>query len=166
MYEEKLWKDHVTEFEDRYREEINGDGTINHIKVEGEVREDGTPQSAKNFFRMEKGIHGAGAIAGLLAIQAIHTRQAIEDLSGEVVSVTLNDTEQYPFQNNKKTVALKTPRNSVNYTVQPEIVSATGGSVKSVGVTEKLKNGFKVEFTGSAKKVELKIHIKGGFYNG
>ena len=28
MYEQKLWQDHVTEFEDRYTESRNDDGTI------------------------------------------------------------------------------------------------------------------------------------------
>ena len=37
MYTEKQWLDHVTEFEDRYTEQDNGDGTITHIPVEGEV---------------------------------------------------------------------------------------------------------------------------------
>lgn len=49
MYTEKQWLDHVTEFEDRYTEQDNGDGTITHIPVEGEVLQEGTPQSAKNF---------------------------------------------------------------------------------------------------------------------
>ena len=30
MYEQKLWQDHVTEFEDRYTESRNDDGTITH----------------------------------------------------------------------------------------------------------------------------------------
>lgn len=166
MYEEKIWQDHVTEFEDRYREQTNSDGTVTHIPVEGEVWQQGTPQSAENFFNMEKGISGASALAGLLALQAIHTRQALDDLGGEVIPVTLTDTEQYPFHNNKQTVALNTARNNANYTVQPEIVSVTGGSVKGVEITEKLVNGFKVEFTGSAATVQLKLHVKGGFYSG
>ena len=42
MYTEKQWLDHVTEFEDRYTEQDNGDGTITHIPVEGEVLQEGT----------------------------------------------------------------------------------------------------------------------------
>lgn len=37
MYEATLWEDHVTEYEDRYIETKNDDGTINHIPVEGEI---------------------------------------------------------------------------------------------------------------------------------
>lgn len=41
------WQDHVTEFEDRYTESRNDDGTITHTPVEGEILQQGTPQSAK-----------------------------------------------------------------------------------------------------------------------
>ena len=37
MYEQTLWQDHVTEFEDRYTESRNDDGTITHTPVEGEM---------------------------------------------------------------------------------------------------------------------------------
>ena len=43
MYEQKLWQDHVTEFEDRYTESRNDDGTITHTPVEGEIIQQGTP---------------------------------------------------------------------------------------------------------------------------
>ena len=46
MYEQKLWQDHVTEFEDRYTESRNDDGTITHTPVEGEIIQQGTPQNA------------------------------------------------------------------------------------------------------------------------
>ena len=65
MYEEKLWLDHVTEFEDRYREQTNADGTITHIPVEGEVLQQGTPQNAQNFNHMETGISEAHALAAV-----------------------------------------------------------------------------------------------------
>lgn len=56
MYEQKLWQDHVTEFEDRYTESRNDDGTITHTPVEGEIIQQGTPQNATNFNHMENGI--------------------------------------------------------------------------------------------------------------
>ena len=56
MYQETIWQDHVTEFEDRYEERINPDGTVTHIPVEGEIIQQGTPQNAKNFNHMEDGI--------------------------------------------------------------------------------------------------------------
>ena len=48
-YNREIWQDHVTEFSDRFREVVNGDGTISHIPVEGEVIQQGTPQNARHF---------------------------------------------------------------------------------------------------------------------
>ncbi len=48
----------------------------------------------------------------------------------------------------------------------PEVVSVAGGGLKNVSVSDKLANGFKVEFYGSATSVTLKLHVKGGFYSG
>lgn len=166
MYQEKEWLDHVTQYEDRYTEKDNGDGTITHTPVEGEVLQEGTPQSAKNFNHMECGISEAHEAAAALLTMAIQTRQQVEDLSGEVIPVTLVNGEQYPFNNSKKTVALAVRRNNAEYTVTPEVVSVTGGGLKGVSVSDKLANGFKVEFYGSATSVALKLHVKGGFYSG
>ena len=90
----------------------------------------------------------------------------MDDLAGETIQVTLNNSESYPFNNSQKTIALGTNRNNLNYTVQPEIVSASGGFVNGVEITDKLVNGFKVKFTGSATQVVLKLLVKGGFYSG
>ncbi|USF28300.1 hypothetical protein N510_003259 [Firmicutes bacterium ASF500] len=46
------------------------------------------------------------------------------------------------------------------------MVSVAGGGLKNVSVSDKLANGFKVEFYGSATSVTLKLHVKGGFYSG
>ena len=62
----KIWKDHVTQYSNRYREVQNADGTITHEAVEGEVVQEGTPQNAQNFndfdsyaCRKGKGTHKA-----------------------------------------------------------------------------------------------------------
>ena len=46
----KIWKDHVTQYSNRYREVQNADGTITHEAVEGEVVQEGTPQNAQNSY--------------------------------------------------------------------------------------------------------------------
>ena len=158
------WQDHVTEFEDRYTESRNEDGTITHTPVEGEILQQGTPQSAKNFNRMEDGITNASELAALLAIGVIHQRQQTENLSGDVLEVELTNSMEYPFNNSVKTVALKRPRNNLDYTVTAEVMECSGGSTGDIEVTEKLVNGFKIEYTGSAKKAKLKVFVKGGFY--
>lgn len=65
-YMQTDWLDHVTEYENRYREVQNGDGTITHEKVEGEIIQQGTPMSATNFNHIEEGIGDASAMADLI----------------------------------------------------------------------------------------------------
>ncbi len=66
MYEPTFWQDHVTEFNDRFREQNNADGTITHVPIEGEIIQEGTPQNAANFNNMEMGIFAANEIAAEL----------------------------------------------------------------------------------------------------
>ena len=164
MYETKRWQDHVTEFEDRYTESRNDDGTITHTPVEGEIIQQGTPQNADNFNHMEEGISNATETAALLALTTIHHQQAITDLQGETATVTLTNSQEYPFNNSQKAVALKTERNHVDYTVETEVVEYSEGFPGNIVISEKLLNGFKIAHTGSAKSVTVKIYVRGGFY--
>ena len=164
MYAWKQWQDHVTEFPDRYRETPNSDGTITHTPDEGDVIQQGTPQNAANFNHMEDGISNAGELAALLALHAIHMGQQLADMEGETMQVTLTNTQSYPFNNSKKTLALSQKRNHLNYTVTAEVLEYSGGFPGDIVVSEKLLNGFKIEHTGSATSVKLKIYVKGGFY--
>lgn len=164
MYEWKQWQDHVTEHENRYKEIDNGDGTITHEAVEGEILQQGTPQSATNFNHMEDGITNAGELAALLATETIHMNQRAKDEAGEAILATLTNSQQYPFNNSVKTVALNNARNHLNYTVTAEVLEHSGGCVGDIEVTEKLANGFKIAHTGSATEVKLKVFVKGGFY--
>lgn len=72
MYNRTFWKDHVTEFDNRFREQNNADGTISHIPVEGEIIQEGTPQNARNFNNIEVGIFAANEIASELSRIALH----------------------------------------------------------------------------------------------
>ena len=164
MYKWTQWQDHVTEYEDRYTESRNDVGTITHTPVEGEIIQQGTPQNAVNFNHMEDGVSNAGELAALLAIGIIHQRQHEADLMGETLIVDLENSQQYPFNNSVQTVALKQPRNHLDYTVIAEVMEYSGGCVGDVEVSEKLTNGFKIAHTGSAKSVKLKVFVKGGFY--
>ena len=72
MYNRTYWQDHVTEFDNRFREQNNADGTISHIPVEGEIIQQGTPQNAANFNRIETGIFAATEITAELARITLH----------------------------------------------------------------------------------------------
>lgn len=164
MYETTLWQDHVTEFEDRYTESRNDDGTITHTPVEGEIIQQGTPQNAENFNHMEDGISNAGELAALMAIAVIHQEQSLKDIAGEVLTEELTNTQEYPFNDSVKTVSLTQERNHADYTVTAEVVEYSGGFPGEIVISAKLLNGFKVAFTGSAKSVTVKLYVKGGFY--
>jgi hypothetical protein len=164
MYEATMWKDHVTEYEDRYIETKNDDGTINHIPVEGEIIQQGTPQNATNFNHIEEGVTNAGELAALMAVMTMQQARSIKNMSGEVITTTLTNSQQYPFNNSVKAVALSVSRNHKDYTVETEVLEVVGGFAGDIKISEKLENGFKIASTGSAKSVKVKIFVKGGFY--
>lgn len=164
MYIDKLWQDHVTEFEDRYEETTNPDGTVTHTPVEGEVIQQGTPQNAKNFNHMEDGILAANEKAAYIMLTLLHHGQTLENLNGEVGTVTLTNTEEYPFNNSVETVALKQPRGNLDYRVIVEAEAEDTGAVGEIRITDKQVNGFKISHTGSAKRVNVKYVVEGGTY--
>ena len=164
MYNRKYWQDHVTQYSNRYKETSNADGTITHEVVEGEVIQQGTPQSAPNFNNVEEGVVNATELSALLAIEMIHSRQAQKNLTGETQTVAMTNTQIYPFNDSKKTIALSTNRDNLDYTVGVEALSYSGGFVGDFAITDKLVNGFKIAYTGSATSVSVKLFVKGGFY--
>jgi len=164
MYQRLEWKDHVVEFPNRFKEVNLGNGLVEETPAPGEIIQQGTPQNAANFNHMEDGITNAGELAALLATETIHMNQRAADETGETILLTLTNGQQYPFNDSVKTVALKTERNHLDYTVTAEVLEYSGGCVGDIEVTEKLANGFKIAHTGSAKEVKLKVFVKGGFY--
>lgn len=159
----KIWKDHVTQFSNRYKEINNADGTITHEAVEGEVIQEGTPQNAKNFNDMEQRILAAGEVAGLAMLKVGAVESKVEGLAGEIIETTLTNSKEYPFNNSKKTLALKTPRGNLDYTVFVESSTEDAGGIGEIKITDKQLNGFKIEFTGAAKGVSVKCTVQGGY---
>ena len=159
----KIWKDHVTQFSNRYKEINNADGTITHEAVEGEVIQEGTPQNAKNFNDMEQRILAAGEVAGLAMLKVGAVESKVEGLAGEIIETTLTNSKEYTFNNSKKTLALKTPRGNLDYTVFVESSTEDAGGIGEIKITDKQLNGFKIEFTGAAKEVSVKCTVQGGY---
>ncbi len=163
MYSKTDWRDHVTQYDNRFREQNNSDGTISHIPVEGEVIQEGTPQNATNFNNIETGIFSAHESAAELARVALQHEREIAALLGETGTITLNNTSEYPFNNSVKSVSLAKPRDTCEYTVDAYIAAPTdGGSVGRIVITDKLKNGFKIAYTGGAESVTVKYTVRGG----
>lgn len=161
-YKRKIWQDHVTEYNDRYTEVQNPDGSITHTPVEGTVIQQGTPQNAANFNNMEEGIFAADQLATEAARMAKVNSRGLDAVKGEVIPVTLTNSSPYPFNNSVQTISLTKKKTSTDYYVDIELVNVTGGGVGEFRVTDKLLNGFKLAFTGAATAVNVICRVKGG----
>lgn len=166
MYNRIIWVDETDEFENRYRETANPDGTITHTKETGEVYVEGTPQNAANFNNMEDGIEDAHIGADLILNGLRQLGWRTEDLEKATVqetgTVNLTNTQQFPFNDSKKTVALTNVRDNLNYIVV--VVSKTGsGNIGEIEISDRQVNGFKIEFTGSAASATVVYAVIGGY---
>lgn len=94
-----------------------------------------------------------------------------ENIKNVIIEATLTNNRSYPFNDSKQTIAFnaESMRRNINYTFYIEIeesegggIADTGGGVGDIIVSDKLINGFKVEYTGAAKSVTLKIYVQGG----
>lgn len=178
MYDPIVWQDEVVEFPYRYTETVNSDGTIEHKPAHGTEMKAGTPQSATNFNHMENGIHDAHLAQSIFMQYQMHHQEQQEsevdrrlnehdaEFSAEVGTVTLKNTNtvSFLFNNSGSTVALKTARKTMNYDIDLEVTSVTGGQLGEIVVYDKQLNGFKLRFTGSAKNVTVKYKVRGGMY--
>lgn len=111
---------------------------------------------------LEEEALSAGGMAVVISQQMLQHKRAIDDLDGEIQVVSLTNNQEYPFNNSIKTVGISRVRDTLNYRVTAELNSLSGGFLGNIKVSEKALNGFKIEHTGSAKNVELKLYIQGG----
>lgn len=155
MYERTYWKDHVRTPDDTYNVKSNGDGTST-ITPAGKVMQQGTPQDQSHFNNLEYGISDAHAALGLLLNFARQNAWVVE--RGQV---DLTNTGIYPINNSVQTVALATVQDVTDYIVVAEAVTAAG-NVGDIVATDKLANGFKLGYTGSAKSATIKYTVIGG----
>lgn len=161
MYKILVWKDNARDPQHTYKPTTNPDGTITLLPV-GTVIQQGTNQSANNFNNMETGIFGATE----MSVEAIRNlrllQRSTEGLVGEKIAVTLTNALAYPFNNSKKTISLGMIKNHQNYTIAVELISSMGGGVGDIIITEKLLNGFKIQYTGAATSVVVNCYVQGG----
>lgn len=75
--------------------------------------------------------------------------------------VTLTNTLPFPFNSSKKSVALSASLPDTKYAVIARIASATGNPGE-VEVSDKLTNGFKLNYTGSASSAVVEYIVIGG----
>ncbi len=145
MYDWTIWLDHVLNPANRYTVVQNGDGTWT-ITPTGTVMQQGTPQDQIRFNNVEKGIVDAhAALAVLLNFarqQGWKQDDILQELIGEVGTVTLNNSETFPFNNSMVTVSLAKPRTTQNYIVIVDVPAAVG-NVGEIVITDSSSTALK-----------------------
>ena len=162
MYQITVWVDESDQYENRYDESTNEDGTITHVPVRGEVYVEGTPQDAAHFNNLENGVFDAH-VAVYQIINALrqlgwHVEEvtepritALEERAAELEehqaaitgSVTLTNTGVFPFNDSVKTVALSHSLENTNYDVVIKSITAVGNPGE-IEITDRQTNGFKM----------------------
>ncbi|KAB0577220.1 hypothetical protein EI53_01244 [Fusobacterium naviforme] len=165
MYGVIIWKDHAVTPDNLYKVTDNGDGTVTAVRA-GTVIQQGTNMNAANFNNLEQGVLAANlsAAEALRVIRDLQDRtEALKGLKGLVLEATLTNSSKYPFNNSQKTIALgnENERYNTDYTVIVE-AEAQDGFIGDIKVSDKMLNGFKLEYSGSAKTVNVKCYVQGG----
>lgn len=80
----------------------------------------------------------------------------------ETGTTTMTNSQEFPFNNSRKTVALVTSQANSDYLVDVEVDEANG-NVGEIIVSSRMTNGFAIEFTGSATSVTVNYFVIGGF---
>lgn len=112
---------------------------------------------------MDFGVLENALMATYTAMNLRLVQDSIDDIQGQVLTVALNNTRKFPATNAEKTVTLPKTVNNVDYDITAEIVEADG-PVECVEVYGKALNAFKVNYSGSARNVTLKLHVTGGLH--
>ena len=140
MYRRSFWRD-------------KGEDVDTH-----EIIQEGTDQSAGHFNNAEHGISDVNLAAALILISSSLTA---EQVATEERTITLTNSQSYPFNNSMQTIALAPARNFTDYTVEAEVLDHSG-NVGDVRIFDRMLNGFKIAYDGSAKSATIKLRIKGG----
>ena len=175
MYDITNWLDHAVTPARTFKITDNGDGTYTLVPA-GQVIQQGTPMSAANFNNMETGIHAAN-VAAIMAMNTARLAMEAADSNVIIKDVIILNSAEYPFNNSgddpNGTIAFtgQEERHNTNYAVFADVLSArhtSGDWVSSKGlegnivIYDKMVNGFKCRFTGSAQEVKLRLFIVGG----
>ena len=105
----------------------------------------------------------AGVLANDTAITALQTALAARGLAYEG-TVTLTNSQKWPFNNSLKSVSIGHTFDNTDYTVViKSAVSSDGANVGEVYCTDYGTNAFKMGYTGSAASVTVTYVVIGGF---
>ena len=161
MYDLILWKNRRTEKSNTYEVTENSDGTITLTPVVGEVIEAGTSFNQTNMNHMDNGINEAMIIANMAIVQLLQHQRELENTYFEVGSVEVASNENYPFNTESVTVAIKDKRNTLDYVVLAYCDDLQQG--RAIRIKDKQLNGFKIEVEDCPKEpATIKYFIIGG----
>ena len=140
-YDRNYWLDHVTD-------------------QDGAVIQQGTLLDQAHFNRAEVGISDVSLANAILTFKAIQDSYDYED---ELHTLDLGMTNlPWPFNNKETTVALKQARESINYSVETNVLAYSGGNLGDIRVIERGRNAFKLLHDGSARHVQVSVRVSGG----
>ena len=109
-------------------------------------------------------IHQQTHATHLEALMALQWARQLEvtasSTSRDELQVDMTNTERYPFNNSETTVALSITRSNADYTVTADVLSSDG-EVGRIVVSDKMVNGFKIKYTGSATAARLRCFVQG-----
>lgn len=163
MYIPVFWKDRIVQYPRRVKVTDLGNGVKEWSPNPGEIEQNGTQQSSRNFGNMDLGILENGLIGAFVTMNLRLIQDSVDDMRGVTLTATLTNSAKYPATNSAKTITLPKMVNNTDYEVGIEIVEADG-PVEYVEAYDKALNAFKVRYYGSAKNVTVKLHVKGGLY--
>lgn len=126
--------------------------------------------TAANLKELDIGVADAQNAVRILLNYARWNKWDIDDIKQwitkqgtfETGTVAMTNTLAFPFNDSQQSVSLAQSRNTTNYIVLTE-VTAFSGNVGEVEVSDKLVNGFKIAYTGSAPSATIKYTVIGGF---
>ena len=161
MYEWEYWLDHVTNPSNVFMLEDMGGGLV-RLTLAGTVMQQGTPQDQAHFNNIESGIVDAHAASALLLNFARQIGWTVEDILaylGKVKTIytgtkNLTNSLEFPFNDSRQSVSIGAALDNTVYEIQTR-VTASVGNVGEVEITDKLINGFKLSYTGSAPSATI-----------
>lgn len=140
-YDRNYWRDHVTD-------------------QEGTVIQQGTLQDQAHFNHIEEGISDVSLAHEIMAFKAMQESFDYED-ELHTLDLGMNNLP-WPFNNKETTVALNQARESINYSVDVNVLAYSGGNLGNIRVVERARNAFKLLHDGSAKHVQVSVRVSGG----
>ena len=156
MYQRTYWQDEVRSPSNRYVVTDNADNTKTIVRA-GTVMQPGTFQDQDHFNNMEVGITDTQ-----IAVQMLLNALRQNEWEIERGEVSLTNSAVYPQNNSVQSVALQLPKENGDYVVLAEVKSFSG-NVGEIVVSDKLANGFKIGYTGSASAATIKYTVIGGY---